>query len=428
MLNLSTVAFLALLAMPDEEPLRPHELEEVRDQARRSHLVVEATVVDPLVNLDRPELRRPTTRRGAHGEALQRVSLPGEHVVGALTRVRIESILKPDGRASVGDVIEIVAAERHPYPWGVAGERHVLLLETPFRLNGQDDLTGWRTLEGTTVRDPITLEDLPFVTARAYGRVDGPSMVSRAARLPKIVKPENADAIQVLRQQVALTNDNIPPTVTLRAPVQAAQFVRGIASLDAEASDNVGIRDVEWLVEPQGLPPDIPIDAARPVAPPVTSAPYVADWTTDQLADGHYVLWTKATDFAGNVGLGRRDITVDNTPPRAIIRAQPELIWGCSGQMMPIAVTVHLLTDALDPAPTIRLLSVTASQPLAPGDVTGGSPGDDRALAVRAACMGLQRVYTIHYEARDRAGNTTQASATVAVLRESPPPPPEPEP
>lgn len=124
----------------------------------------------------------------------------------------------------------------------------------------------------------------------------------------------------------------------------------------------------------------------------------------------------QASQFEGFV----RDIT----PPVLTISADPSQIWPPNHRMVPVAVKVDVQDDQ-DPQPTVVLVSATSNEPdngLGDGDfaddIQDASIGtDDRQLALRAerSGTGTGRIYSLTYEARDAAGNTSQATVTVTV-------------
>jgi hypothetical protein len=83
------------------------------------------------------------------------------------------------------------------------------------------------------------------------------------------------------------------------------------------------------------------------------------------------------------------------------------------------------VADAVDPAPTFSLVSVTSSEPDdAPGPWDGFTKNDivivnSTTFKLRAerSLLGPGRTYTITYRATDASGNTSEASAAVKVPR-----------
>jgi hypothetical protein len=111
----------------------------------------------------------------------------------------------------------------------------------------------------------------------------------------------------------------------------------------------------------------------------------------------------------------------DTLPPGLALQASPAILWPPDGRLIEIGLAVEA-ADLCDPAPRLLLLSVTASDPEAPGPpgplVVDAELGtDDRSFSVRAARPGTagSRIYTITYGAADASDNATMAAATVAV-------------
>jgi hypothetical protein len=88
------------------------------------------------------------------------------------------------------------------------------------------------------------------------------------------------------------------PTVLFTAPLDG-QTVNGIVILRATASDDVGIKKVDFLVSGQ------PVGTA-------TSAPYQASWATGALINGNYFLTARATDTADQTAEASIQVFVAN--------------------------------------------------------------------------------------------------------------------
>ena len=96
---------------------------------------------------------------------------------------------------------------------------------------------------------------------------------------------------------VTVANDHGAPTLTLTGPAGA---VGGIASIVANASDDIGVVSVEFLADG-----NIP-------GPVVTAAPYEWSWNTVGLANGPHTVWALARDAAGNETVTSATVTVLN--------------------------------------------------------------------------------------------------------------------
>lgn len=148
---------------------------------------------------------------------------------------------------------------------------------------------------------------------------------------------------------------------------------------------------------------------------------------TDVLIEGTGTFEVSMSAFAG--AYEAADTTsievVDDTPPRFVeLRATPESLWPPNHRMVPI--TVHaVVADDCDPAPRLRLVSVTSSErgdgrgdgSTSP-DIEGAEFGTaDLEVSVRAerAGGGRGRSYLLTYEVEDASGNMSRESVRVRV-------------
>jgi hypothetical protein len=83
------------------------------------------------------------------------------------------------------------------------------------------------------------------------------------------------------------TADTTPPTIALTEPEGGA--VAGLVTLAATASDDSGIRHLQFMVDGQ------------PLGTPLTSPPYTRAWHSRSATPGSHQVWAQATDRAGNV-------------------------------------------------------------------------------------------------------------------------------
>jgi HYR domain len=137
-----------------------------------------------------------------------------------------------------------------------------------------------------------------------------------------------------------------------------------------------------------------------------------------------------ATDASGNVATCATSVTVrDTTPPSLTLTADPSVLWPANHRLVPVRIRWQV-SDACDPAAaTVRLVSVTSSEPDdAPGGGDGSTTGDirgaefgtpDALILLRAErdAGSPGRTYTITYTAIDASGNTTSRLAVVTVPR-----------
>src|SRR2546425_431409 len=110
---------------------------------------------------------------------------------------------------------------------------------------------------------------------------------------------------------VTVSNDAIPPTVSLTAPAAGA-IVTGTIAVAATASDNVGVVGVQFTLDGANL------GAER------TTAPYAVSWDTTIATNGTHTLTAVARDAAGNSTTSAAvTVTVGNdaTPPTVSLTA-----------------------------------------------------------------------------------------------------------
>ncbi len=108
---------------------------------------------------------------------------------------------------------------------------------------------------------------------------------------------------------------------------------------------------------------------------------------------------------------------VDNTPPNITVSVTPSSIWPPNGGLRTITANISVHDDQ-DPNPVVKLVSITCSEPLDPGDVVANFGTDSRTFSLAAKRLGQDktgRIYTITYSATDASGNTATAVVTVTV-------------
>jgi hypothetical protein len=108
---------------------------------------------------------------------------------------------------------------------------------------------------------------------------------------------------------------------------------------------------------------------------------------------------------------------LDITPPALTVSLSPNILRS-SEKLVPITANITVKDD-YDPAPEIKLESITPSEPVKSGDIRDASLGtDDRQFMLKAEREGKNktgRVYTVIYSATDASGNKSIATATVTV-------------
>jgi hypothetical protein len=120
--------------------------------------------------------------------------------------------------------------------------------------------------------------------------------------------------------------DTTPPTVTMTAPT--AGSVSGTVTVSANATDNVAVAKVQFLLDGANLGTAIS-----------GAGPYSVSWNTTGVANGPHVLAATATDTAGNSATGTSvSVTVSNA-------AVPPAISSVAASVTSATATVTWTTD-----------------------------------------------------------------------------------
>jgi len=124
------------------------------------------------------------------------------------------------------------------------------------------------------------------------------------------VHSKNASGVESISGDFAFqtnnTTDTIPPTVSITAPAAGAT-VSGTVTVSANATDNVGVTSVQFLLDGANL------------GSAVTSIPYSISWNTTTATNAAHSLGAQARDAAGNVGNAVGvSVTVSNSTSGAL--------------------------------------------------------------------------------------------------------------
>ncbi len=102
-----------------------------------------------------------------------------------------------------------------------------------------------------------------------------------------------------------VSSDNLPPGASVTAPA-AGSVVSRTVTVSANASDNVGVAGVQFLLDGASLGAED------------TTAPYSIQWDTTTASNGVHTLQARARDTAGNLGTSSSSVTVtvsNSAPP-----------------------------------------------------------------------------------------------------------------
>ncbi len=246
----------------------------------------------------------------------------------------------------------------------------------------------WTAGSGMTQRysfDSNTSQDALQAAAGATGTKTASSSVSG---------PTSAHIVALRAQQT----DTIPPTVSITAPGSGATVSGTAVTVSANATDDVGVSWVQFLLDGAGL------------GQRVTVPPYQVTWDTTQVANGAHTLTAQAADPAGNIGTSAPvTVTVSNAAPPVITNVAAT---GVTTTGATIGWTTDVASSSqVDYGPTTTYGSSTS---LDATQVTTHSQ----------AVTGLQPATLYHYRVKSAAsGGTLAVSGDFTFTTATPPPP-----
>ncbi len=102
--------------------------------------------------------------------------------------------------------------------------------------------------------------------------------------------------------------DGVPPTVSMTAPANNAT-VSGNVTVSANASDNIGVLGVQFLL------------GGQPLGAEDTTAPYSITWNSASVVNGPYQLSARARDTVNQTTSTAVNVTVNNAGPGGLVAA-----------------------------------------------------------------------------------------------------------
>ena len=119
----------------------------------------------------------------------------------------------------------------------------------------------------------------------------------------------------IAQSQCSIILDTTPPTVGITAPENGAT-VKGVVTVSADVSDNVGVEGVKFVLDNAYLVPEL---KGKP-----NGEAYLVSWDTTLIANGPHTLSVGARDSAGNSGNHSITVIVNNPdiiPPTVYIHS-----------------------------------------------------------------------------------------------------------
>ncbi|MFC5402145.1 OmpL47-type beta-barrel domain-containing protein [Cohnella soli] len=134
--------------------------------------------------------------------------------------------------------------------------------------------------------------------------------------------------------------------------------------------------------------------------------------------DGVHTLTYWSVDRAGNTE-SKHTVTVkiDKTPPSLSVQLDNTSIWPANHKMVRVHASLNA-SDAGSGVASVKLISITSNEPDSGlGDIQAelGTAADSFNLRAERSGAGTGRIYTITYQAADKAGNSAVSSVTVTV-------------
>lgn len=188
----------------------------------------------------------------------------------------------------------------------------------------------------------------------------------------------------------AATSDTTVPVVTATVP---STTVKGITTVSATATDNIGVTRVELY-------------AGGVLVASDTAAPYSFSWDSTSRADGATSLDVKAYDAAGNVGSKTLSVTVANSATAADTTA-PVVAIGNPKAGTTVSGNVGVTVSASDN------VGVTSTSLYIDGSLK--ATGNSSLSYNWNSRKGSKGLHTVSAVARDAAGNTKTQAVQVTV-------------
>jgi peptidoglycan/xylan/chitin deacetylase (PgdA/CDA1 family) len=206
---------------------------------------------------------------------------------------------------------------------------------------------------------------------------------------------DNAGNAEAIKTQL-VTVDTTAPTVSLTAPSDGAS-VNGSVPMSANASDNVAVDHVDFLVDGSTL------------AGSDSSSPYGISWGSSSVPDGTHTVVAKAFDTAGNsTTSGSVSITVgnavDTTAPTSTISCDGAACSSSPYSPGPVSVTLAA-TDNVGGSGLDKIVYTT----------DGSDPSVSNGTDYTGA-FSLASTTTVKYRAYDLAGNAEATNSQLITI------------
>ncbi len=192
-----------------------------------------------------------------------------------------------------------------------------------------------------------------------------------------------------------VTPDTTPPTISMTAP--AAGNVSGVINVSANASDNIGVVGVQFLLNGASLGAE------------VTTAPYTYSWNTTSVANGSYTLTARARDAAGNTTTSTGVVVNVNNVPDTEAPAV-NITAPATGT---VTATINVTANATDNVAVAGVQFLLNGVNLGAEDLSVPYSVSWNTFTV------ANGTYTLSARARDGAGNITTSTGVIVTVSNS---------
>lgn len=214
------------------------------------------------------------------------------------------------------------------------------------------------------------------------------------------------------------------------SPASGSTFPLGETTVQCGSAGSFKVTIVDTTAPALFLPGNI--TSSDPVVTYTASAQDLVDGSVgvtctppsgSTFATGTTVVNCSASDTRGNSASGSFTVTVsaqqtDTEAPTIVsITASPDVITPPNNSLVEVTLTVDVI-DNIDTMPYVNIYDVTSNEMLTSGDWNRTGPLTVQLRAERDP-HGEGRVYTIHVEAIDDAGNRSTSSVNVTVPHDS---------